>query len=123
MINQKELANKIRTQTGFKYTLKDIEAIISAFIEIIVSSVASGEDVYIKELGKFYPKFVKGKTITNAGIPWLNGKKYTIANRFKLGFSPNKAASKKIEVLLSTLKEYATNHDKQNINKSTADKT
>ncbi len=120
MLNQKELANKIRNHTGFKYNIKDVEIILSAFTSVVVEAVSSGEDVYMKELGKFYPKFVKGKTITNAGIPWLNGKQYKIENRFKLGFSPNKAASKKIEALLSTLKEYAVNNDKKNTNSVTA---
>ena len=118
MINQKDLINKVRTATGYKHTIKDIDEIVTCLFEVIVEGVASGEDVYIKNFGKLYPKFVKGKTITNAGIPWLNGKQYKVENRFKLGFSPNKAASKKIETLLSTLKEYAVNHDKQNSNKT-----
>lgn len=118
MINQKDLCAKIRANTNFKYNIQQIEEIVSCLTETIVDVVASGEDVYLKNFCKVYPKFVKGKTITNAGIPWLNGKQYKVENRFKLGFSPNKAASKKIEVLLSTLKEFAIN-DKSNINKNT----
>lgn len=114
LLNQKELCIKIRANTGFKHNLKDIEEIVASLTETIVDVVASGEDVYLKNFAKIYPKFVKGKTITNAGIPWLNGKQYKVENRFKLGFSPNKAASKKIEALLATLKEYAINNDKKN---------
>jgi nucleoid DNA-binding protein len=118
MINQKELCVKIRANTNFKYSIQQIEEIVSCLTETIVDVVASGEDVYLKNFAKVYPKYVKGKTITNAGIPWLNGKQYKVENRFKLGFSPNKAASKKIEALLSTLKDYAVN-DKPNTNKNT----
>ena len=104
----------MRANMGFKYGIKEIEEIVSCLTETIVDVVASGEDVYLKNFCKVYPKFVKGKLITNAGIPWLNGKQYKVENRFKLGFSPNKAASKKIEALLSTLKEYAVTNDKKN---------
>lgn len=109
MLNQKELVNRIRTTTGYKYNLKDIDSIVSAMTSIIIESVSTGEDVYIKELGKFYPKFVKGKEINNAGIPWLAGKNFIVKDRFKLGFSPNKLASKKVESLIVTIKEYASN--------------
>lgn len=123
MVNQKELCVKIRANTNFKYSIQQIEEIVSCMTETIVSVVASGEDVYLKNFAKIYPKYVKGKTITNAGIPWLNGKQYIVENRFKLGFSPNKAASKRIEALLSTLKDYAVKdypvNDKTNINKTT----
>lgn len=120
MLNQKDLSAKIRSHTGFKYNQKDVETIVAAFMEVVVDAVSCGEDVYIKNFGRFYPKFIKGKTISNAGIPWLNGKQFKIENRFKLGFSPNKVASKKIESLLSTLKDYAlkTKDDKQDNNKS-----
>jgi nucleoid DNA-binding protein len=109
MLNQKLLANKINIRTKFKYSVKDIETIINNLTEVIIESVASGEDVYIKGLGKLYPKYVKGKMINNAGIPWLAGKSFIIKDRFKLGFSPNKLASKRVEELLTSLKEYATN--------------
>lgn len=109
MLNQKMLASKISMNTKLKYSVKDVEEIISHLTEIIITSVASGEDVYIKGLGKLYPKYVKGKMINNAGIPWLAGKSFVIKDRFKLGFSPNKLASKRVEELLTSLKEYADN--------------
>lgn len=111
MLNQKDICTKLRANTGFKYNIKDIEEIVAALTSTIIEVVSGGEDVCLKNFGRWYPKFVKGKTITNAGIPWLNGKQYKIENRFKLGFSPNKAASKKVETLLSTLKEYAVTND------------
>lgn len=109
MLNQKDLCNKIRSATGFKFGVKDIDEIICSLTETILTSVSSGEDVYIKNLGKWFPKYVKGKEINNAGIPWLAGKSFVIKDRFKLGFSPNKIASKRVETLLVTLKEYASN--------------
>lgn len=103
-MNQKAIVSKIREITKNQVLVKDIDLVVSAFTDVVVNAVSSGQEVFIKNLGKFYPKYFKGKKISKAGIPWLRDKDIIAKPNFKLGFSSNKNANRKVSTLLEITK-------------------
>ena len=91
---------RLKIQLKGKYTIAQLDEIVRSVVDTVVEATSNGEDVNVPGLGKFYPRFIKGKTIKNTGIEWLKGKEYTVPNRYHLGFSPTDSANRRVGDLI-----------------------
>jgi nucleoid DNA-binding protein len=103
MINQKELSTRVRSNLNYKYKTVDIDQIIRSAVDVILDAAANGEDTSVHGLGKFYARFIKGKTISKTGIAWLKDKEFIIRNRYHLGFSPSDSANRVVGKLIEKI--------------------
>lgn len=58
-MNVKDLVREISRRT--KYTQKDISVIVESMLDVIKDTVASGEDVKIKDFGSFHKRTYFGR--------------------------------------------------------------
>ena len=105
MLNQRDLLNRVNERLGNQYKPRDLDIICREIFGCILDATQNGEDVAITNFGKFFARFIKGKTIMKAGIPWLRGKQYTIPNRFRLGFSGSFHANRRVATLIDKLQK------------------
>jgi len=99
MVNKKDLVGRIRSQLQYKYKPAELELMISAIVDTILNACENGEEVSIPNFGKFYPRHVKGKTIKQNGISWLQGKEFTVPDRFLFGFKPSSFSNDRVNQL------------------------
>lgn len=102
-VNKEEVAARVKAKLGLRgIDEKDLTRICDAMFETVLDAVKNGEDVVISDFGKFYARFIRGKTITETGIPWIKGK-YIIPDRLRLGFKGSIKAHKAVGRLMSKL--------------------
>lgn len=100
MLSQKDLVMRLKIQLKSKYTIAQLDEIVRSVVDTVVEAASNGEDVNVPGLGKFFPRYIKGKIIRNTGIEWLKGKEYTVPNRYHLGFSPTDSANRRVGDLI-----------------------
>lgn len=78
-----------------------IQRVLGATAETIIDAVASGEEVQLGKLGRFFPKALEERVIKSnlADKPEL-----VIPKRLKLDFEPTDYAEGKVKELFSTVK-------------------
>ena len=97
-ITKRDLVVKISNETGM--TQQQVFDVIQNFLETVTSSLASGDEVVLRNFGSFQVRQTKQKVGRNPNKP---GKDVIIPPRAVVKFKPGKEMKDKVATLLPAL--------------------